>query len=85
MAADDIRLEEPRQTDRSWLRTVLLMALPLAVIWGVAFWVTGLLWWDAKVGDVQQVSPPPPASIEAVDGSRIDLERYRRARPHWSP
>lgn len=85
MSADDLRLEEPQKNGTPWVRTVLLMVLPLAAAWAVAFWVTGLLWWDAAVGDVTQVPPPEPAQIESVDADRIDLDRYTRARPYWTP
>ena len=86
MSTDDLRLEVPAQTkkERGWLRTVLLMALPLAVVWGVAFWITGLLWWEA--GDaVAQLPPPAAPQIEAVDPDVVNLERYKTAHPHWQP
>ena len=85
MSADELRLEEPKYTERSWARTILLMILPLALVWAIAFWATGLLWWEAAVHDVEQVPPPAPPVIEQVDSSRVDLERYTRARPSWSP
>lgn len=84
MSADDLRLEEPRGRERGWLRTVLLMAVPLAAVWAVAFWITGLLWWEADVV-VEQIPPPEPPQIEAVDADSIDLDRYNRAHPAWSP
>jgi hypothetical protein len=84
MSADDLRLEEPARTERGWFTTVLLMALPLAAVWAVAFWITGLLWWEADEV-VAQVSPPPPPQIEQVDATGIDLERYTRAHPTWQP
>jgi hypothetical protein len=84
MGADDLRLEEPEKTERGWLRTVLLMAVPLAAVWAAAFWITGLLWWDAGEA-VEQVPPPDPPEIQAVDHEGIDLERYSRAHPTFSP
>lgn len=84
MSADDLRLEKPEPTERGWLPTVLLMAIPLAVVWAVAFWITGLLWWDAGEA-VQQVPPPEAPQIEAVDASNIDLDRYTKAHPRWEP
>lgn len=84
MSADDLRLEEPKPTERGWLRTVLLMALPLAVVWAVAFWITGLLWWEAGEA-VEQVPPPARPQIERVDASDIDLDRYTVAHPQWQP
>jgi len=84
MSADDLRLEEPEQTERGWLWTVLVMAVPLAAVWAVAFWITGLLWWDA--GEVvEQLPPPEPTQIEAVDYENIDLDRYTRAHPTFQP
>lgn len=84
MSADELRLEKPEQTDRGWLRTVLLMTVPLAAVWAVAFWITGLLWWDA--GEVvEQVPPPEAPRIEAVASENIDLERYTRAHSTFVP
>lgn len=84
MTADELRPEEPERTERSWLQTVLVMALPLAVVWAAAFWITGLLWWDAGEA-VEQVPPPEPAQIQQVGADSIDLERYTKAHPAWTP
>jgi ferric-dicitrate binding protein FerR (iron transport regulator) len=84
MSAEDLRLEEPERSERGWQRTVLLMAVPLAAVWAIAFWITGLLWWDAGEA-VQQVPPPEAPQIERVDASTIDLERYTTAHPRWEP
>ncbi|MFP4249141.1 MAG: hypothetical protein ACLFU7_05745 [Armatimonadota bacterium] len=84
MSADDLRLEEPARAERGWFRTVLLMVLPLAAVWAVAFWITGLLWWEAGEA-VAQVAPPEPPRIEQSDASGIDIERYTTAHPTWQP
>lgn len=84
MSADELMLDTPARTQRSWLRVALLMAVPLAVTWAVAFAVTGLLWWGAP-GQVEQVAPPPPPELAPVDTAGIDLERYGRAHPMWTP
>ena len=84
MTADELRLEEPGRAEPGWLRTVLLMAIPLAAVWAAAFWITGLLWWDAGEA-VKQVPPPEPPRIERVDASTVDLELYTTAHPRWEP
>jgi hypothetical protein len=84
MSADDLRPEEPQPADRGWIRTVLLMAFPLALVWAAAFWITGLLWWEAGEA-VEQVPPPDVPQIDSVDGDSIDLQRYKRAHPRWTP
>ena len=84
MSADDLRPEKPERSERGWQRTVLLMAVPLAAVWAVAFWITGLLWWDAGKA-VEQVPPPETPQIERVDASTIDIERYTTAHPRWDP
>jgi hypothetical protein len=85
MSAEEQRSEAPDPSERGWLRTSLLMALPLAVMWAVAFWITGILWWDAGEAAVEQVPPPEPPAIEAVDAGGTDLDLYTRAHPFWSP
>ena len=67
------------------LRPLLLMVLGLAVVWGAALWVTGMLWWRAPTGQGEKVPPPPPAKIEPVDTSWVDLDLYRRTNPYWRP
>ena len=84
MTADELRLEEPKGADRGWLRTVGLMALPLAAVWAAAFLVTGLLWWGAR-DTVAQVAPPAAPQIAPVDADGIDLDRYTTAHPRWEP
>ncbi|MFW5868796.1 MAG: hypothetical protein ACOCX2_13315 [Armatimonadota bacterium] len=84
MSADDLRLEVPSRSERSWLGTVLLMVLPLAAVWAIAFWITGLLWWDAGES-VAQIPPPEAPQIESIDASTIDLDRYTTAHPQWQP
>jgi len=84
VSADEPRPETPEPTRRHWLRPVALMAIPLAVVWAVAFAVTGLLWWSAA-DEVAQVKPPQPPALEAVDTSGIDVELYARAHPSWTP
>jgi len=84
MSADDLRFEEPARAERGWLRTVLIMVVPLATVWAIAFWITGLLWWDAGES-VAQVPPPKPPEIQQVDASSIDLELYTAAHPRWQP
>lgn len=85
MSADDLRPEAPTPPRHGWLRSVLLMAVPLAITWWVAFLVTGLLWWSATAEAQPQVSPPDPPHLEVVDGGSIDLERWARAHPRWTP
>ncbi len=84
MSADEFRSRTPESTRRHRLRPVLLMAIPLALVWAVAFAVTGLLWWGAS-DDVAQVAPPQAPTLAAVDDSSIDLELYARAHPSWTP
>lgn len=84
MAADGLGLEEPEPAERGWVRTVLVMALPLAAVWAIAFWITGLLWWEAGEA-VEQVPPPEPPGIQSVDAGGIDLGRYTTAHPRWQP
>ncbi len=85
MGVEDQISEAPDSSERGWLGTTLLMAVPLAVTWAVAFWITGILWWDAGADEVQQVPPPEPPAIEAVDASGTNLDLYGRAHPFWSP
>ncbi len=84
MSADDVTADGPAPDRRSGPRPVLLMALALAAVWAVAFAITGLLWWSAG-GKVEQVPPPEAPKLEAVDGSSVNLERYGRAHPSWTP
>jgi len=84
VSVDELSPETPEPTRWSWLRPVLLMAVPLAVVWAIAFAITGLLWWGASE-DVEQVAPPAPPALESIDGGSIDLERYARAHPTWTP
>jgi len=84
MAADEQKLEDPGGSDSGWLRTVGLMALPLAAAWAAAFLVTGLLWWGAR-DTVAQVAPPAAPEIVSVDADGIDLDRYTTAHPRWEP
>ncbi len=85
MSAEDLRLEQPAEVDRSWLRPVLAMAVPLAITWWVAFSITGIMWWRAQQPTVEQVPPPEPARLESVQADSIDLDLYRRANPYWMP
>lgn len=84
MSIDEIRLDSPELKRWNWLRPVLLMAVPLAVVWAIAFAITGLLWWGASE-DVEQVAPPAPPALESIDSSSVDLELYARAHPAWTP
>ena len=82
MSADELRLETPEPARRHWLRPVALMAVPLALVWAVAFAVTGLLWWSASDA-VAQVAPPQPPALEDIDVSSVNLELYARAHTDW--
>ncbi|MEA3402176.1 MAG: hypothetical protein U9R79_13145 [Armatimonadota bacterium] len=85
MSADDLRPEAPAPTRGGWLRAVLMMALPLAIVWWLAFSITGILWWSASEEDVPQVPPPEPAHLAEVEADSIDLEAYARAHSSWVP
>ena len=69
----------------SWLRTVLLMAIPLALAWTAAFWVTGMLWWRAPDLATNADQTPPPAQVHSADSDWVDIEMYRRSNPQWRP
>lgn len=69
----------------SWLRTILLMAIPLALAWLVAFWVTGMLWWRAPDTAVAVDQTPPPAQVHPADSDWVDIDLYRRTNPQWRP
>ena len=69
----------------NWWRTVLLMAIPLALAWAAAFWVTGMLWWHAPDTAARVDHTPPPAKIHAANSGWVDLELYRRSNPQWRP
>ena len=84
MTADELRLEEPQQSERGWWRTVALMALPLAAVWAIAFLITGLLWWGAE-DTTEQVPPPPAPQVVVPDADAIDLEAYTREHPQCPP
>ncbi len=84
MTSDELRSEEPERSERSWIRTILLMAVPLALVWAAAFWITGLMWWEAGT-QVEPVPPPETAEIQPVDSDSIDLDRYTKAHPSWTP
>lgn len=84
MSADDLMPNPPEAPQQSWLRAALLMSVPLAVAWSVAFAITGLLWWSAP-GQVEQVPPPPAPTLAPVDAAAIDLDRYARAHTMWTP
>lgn len=84
MSADELEPGESKRAERSWLQTVLLMAVPLAVVWAIAFLITGLLWWGAT-DSVDQVPPPAAPHIAPVDAAGIDLDRYTAAHPRWEP
>ncbi|MGC9317583.1 MAG: hypothetical protein ACP5KN_06040 [Armatimonadota bacterium] len=85
MSADDLRPEVPAAERHGWIRAVLVMALPLATVWWVAFSITGILWWSAPEKDIPQVPPPEPAQLAEVQADTIDLDRYARAHPYWIP
>ncbi|HCA46833.1 MAG TPA: hypothetical protein DEP45_05575 [Armatimonadetes bacterium] len=84
MTADELRLEAPQSAERGWLRTVALMALPLAAVWATAFLITGLLWWGAR-DTTEQIPPPPAPQVIVPDANSVDLEAYTRAHPQWQP
>jgi len=84
VSADEVTVETPERAQRSWLHAALLMSVPLAATWAVAFAITGLLWWGAP-GQVEQVAPPPAPALAPLDSASIDLERYGRAHARWTP
>lgn len=69
----------------AWWRQVLIVALPLALAWAAAFWVTGILWWHAPQGAEQPLEPPAAAQVHAADTSWVNLDLYRRSNPQWRP
>ncbi len=76
---------QPATARPAWLRTVLLMAIPLALAWAAAFWVTGMLWWRAPDTAAQATEVPPAAQVHAADSDWVDIEMYRRSNPQWRP
>ena len=76
---------QPATAKPAWLRTVLLMAIPLALAWAAAFWVTGMLWWRAPDTAAQANEIPPPAQVHPADSDWVDIEMYRRSNPQWRP
>ena len=76
---------QPATAGPSWLRTILLMAIPLALAWTAAFWVTGMLWWRAPDTAAQATQVPPPAQVYPADSDWVDIEMYRRSNPQWRP
>ncbi len=85
MSAEAANEEKATVSRNGWLRTVLVMAVPLAVAWGAAFWVTGMLWWRAPAPDEAAAATPPPASVHEVDSAWVDMPMYKRSNPQWHP
>ena len=65
-------------------RPLALMALPLALAWGAAFWVTGMLWWRAPQSTTS-LPPPAAAELHPPDTTWVELDLYERSNPQWRP
>jgi hypothetical protein len=59
------------------------LALLVAGLWYWVFTLTGLLWWNAPVG--QRVAPPAPIVIKPPSTGWVDVPAYQRTHPVWRP
>ena len=85
MSEQPVTDDRPARSATSPWRQIVLMALPLALAWGAAFWVTGMLWWRAPQPADEPLQPPAAAQVHGVDTDWVNMDLYKRSNPQWRP